>query len=121
MNSMVDLSSSLFVSQITRGECLPPISVHKILSSGGLFRTSFPTAEENTIWIIIWNVRKSMMDIGSFPMFSHHQSPFCSLLPSGVIKHGWLENPRTERRFLARKITYFYDPFSVAVLDDTGG
>ena len=25
--------------------------------------------------------------------------------PSGVIKHGMLENPRTEWRFLARKIT----------------
>ena len=29
-----------------------------------------------------------------------------------VIKHGWLENPRTEWRFLARKITDFYSPFS---------
>ena len=26
---------------------------------------------------------------------------------SGVIKHGWLENPRTEWRFLARNITFF--------------
>ena len=32
-------------------------------------------------------------------------------LPSGFIKHGWLENPRTEWRFLARKISYFYGPW----------
>ena len=30
----------------------------------------------------------------------------------GVIKHGWLANPRTEWRFLARKITDFCGPFS---------
>ena len=32
--------------------------------------------------------------------------------PSGVIKHGVLENPRTEWRFVAGKITDFYGPFS---------
>ena len=42
-------------------------------------------------------------------------------LPSGVIKQGWLENPRTEWRFLARKITYFYGPFSIAMLAITRG
>ena len=27
-------------------------------------------------------------------------------LPSGFIKHGWLENPRAEWRFFHRKITF---------------
>ena len=30
----------------------------------------------------------------------------CRMVPSGFIKHGRLENPRTEWRFLARKINY---------------
>ena len=29
----------------------------------------------------------------------------------------WLENPRTEWRFLARNITYFYAAFSIAMYD----
>ena len=33
----------------------------------------------------------------------------------------WLENPRTEWRFLARKITYFYGPFSRKPCLITGG
>ena len=33
-------------------------------------------------------------------------------LPSGVIKDGWLENPRTEWRFKNEKIIDFYGPFS---------
>ena len=36
----------------------------------------------------------------------------CQGVPSGVIKHGWLENPRAECRFLARKIIDLYGPFS---------
>ena len=38
-------------------------------------------------------------------------------MPSGVIKNGWLENRRTEWKFLARKITYLYGPFSIAMSD----
>ena len=33
-------------------------------------------------------------------------------VPSGVIKHGWLENPRTQWSFLARNLTDFYGPLS---------
>ena len=29
-----------------------------------------------------------------------------------VVKHGWLQNPRAEWRFIARNIIYFYGPFS---------
>ena len=48
----------------------------------------------------------------SIPGFYLHE------VASGVIKHGWLENHRTEWRFLARKITdfyYFYGQFSIHV------
>ena len=38
-----------------------------------------------------------------------------------VIKHGWLENPRTEWRFIRRKITDFYIPFSSQPSLNTGG
>ena len=34
-----------------------------------------------------------------------------------VIRHGWLEHPRSEWRFLARKITYVYGLFSIAMFD----
>ena len=56
--------------------------------------------------------------------------PFCKVevshchvseTPSGFIKRGWLENPRTEWRFLARKITDFYGfygPCFIAMFDD---
>ena len=40
------------------------------------------------------------------------------MLPSGVIKHGWLENPRAEWRFLARKITDRWSIFQHAMFDD---
>ena len=42
-----------------------------------------------------------------FENFFHPRLP----LPSSVIKHGVLENPQTEWRFLARKITDFYGPY----------
>ena len=42
-------------------------------------------------------------------------------LPSGVIKHGWLENPRTQWRYLARKINDIWSIFQHAMFDDTGG
>ena len=38
-----------------------------------------------------------------------------------VMKHGWLENPRKEWRFLARKLTDFHGPFSSAPCLNTRG
>ena len=36
---------------------------------------------------------------------------------SGVIKHGWLESPQTEWRFIARTITDIHRPFFIAMVD----
>ena len=37
-------------------------------------------------------------------------------IPSGVIKHGWMENPRSEWSFFLKN-TDFYGPFSSAMFD----
>ena len=42
-------------------------------------------------------------------------------MPSGFIKHGWLENLRTEWRFRARKITNKNGPFFSTPCLITGG
>ena len=42
---------------------------------------------------------------------------FDGIYPPGVIKHGWLENPRTELRFLARKINYRWSIFLHTIFD----
>ena len=45
-------------------------------------------------------------------MFDFHWVTKKKVVSSGFMKHGWLENPRTEWRFYERNITEFYGPFS---------
>ena len=48
-------------------------------------------------------------------------TPWYPMMPFGVIKHGWLENPRTKNRGFTvvgiRHITYFYGPWLPAMFD----
>ena len=56
-----------------------------------------------TDWMLIFWVPYSWIFINSTSIYG--QYPL-------VIKYGWLENPRTELKFLAGKIGHIYGPFS---------
>ena len=56
---------------------------------------------------------------------THYKLPFLEgknrWIPSGVIKHGWLENPHFEWRIIDKKNTDFYGPFSSTPCLISGG
>ena len=62
-------------------------------------------------YVLIWYIRK----VEDMNMVYPHDINM--VLPSGVIKHGWLENHQFEWRFLARKIIEFYGSFFMAMFD----
>ena len=64
-----------------------------------------------SVWILWDNVVAPFLFRSVFPYHPILVARYYGVSPQ-VIKHGWLENPRAEWRFLARKITDFYSPFS---------
>ena len=58
-----------------------------------------------------WAIHRDEPSMGFSPV-TWFGSEGSTSIPPLIIQHGWLENPRTEWKFLERKITDFYGPFS---------
>ena len=89
----------------TAGSQLPSTGCRLSAPLGRLARSSGAGSDKVSLQLQHQN-SGSFMTVGDVHPFLGSQISF------GVIKHGVLEYPRTEWRFLAKKITYFYGLFS---------